>query len=136
MRFSLLFSAAFAALSIVSCGPDGMKLYPVEGKVLFDGVAPEGATIIFQPTAGGTMVPSGLVTADGGFKLKTHPHGEGAPPGEYAVLITWHPANARETGTAKNKLPAKYGDATKTTVPKVTVAAGPNQVPEIKLTSK
>jgi hypothetical protein len=129
---------ALAAAGGVSCEPSGPVLHPVRGSVQFEGQPAEGATVILEPVGGGgdTSKPSGTVGADGAFTVTTHPHGRGAPAGEYAVLVTWFPPDARSTDHPKNKLPAKYGDPAKTPVPKVTVAAGGTEIPPIQLTAK
>lgn len=104
---------AVAALTVASasCAP-GTKLSPVRGKV-FHGDAPAaGATVVFHPKGApaGAPTPSGAVGDDGTFALRTHPHGDGAPPGEYTVLVTWYPPDARSQENPKNKLPAKFAD--------------------------
>jgi hypothetical protein len=102
-------SAAFFALSCSS----GPKLYPVKGKVFHGDTPAEGATVVFhlKGAPANSPTPSGTVGADGSFVLSTYPQGEGAPPGDYVVLVTWFPPNARELENAKNKLPERYGTA-------------------------
>ena len=82
----------------------------------------------------GTLVPSGAVGADGSFTVSTHPHGPGAPAGEYLVLVSWYPSDGRSLANPKNKLPAKYEDPGKTPLPKVTVKPGPNDLGMLALT--
>jgi hypothetical protein len=127
---------SLVVFSILGCGPSGIALYPVRGSVHFEGQPAEGATVILDPVAGGEFKPSGTVAADGSFVVTTHPHGNGAPVGEYHVIITWYPEDARQSDRPKNKLPAKYGDSAKTPVPKVTVSTGSTDIPPIKLTAK
>jgi hypothetical protein len=125
------------AVGGLSCGPSGPVLHPVRGSVHYEGQPAEGATVILDPVGGGgTAKPSGTVAADGSFTVTTHPHGSGAPPGEYTVLISWFPPDARQSDNPKNKLPARYGDPAKTPVPKVTVSAGGTDIPPIQLTAK
>jgi hypothetical protein len=126
------------AVGGVSCGPSGPTLHPVRGSVHFDGQPAEGATVVLDPVGGGGDLskPSGTVSADGTFTVTTHPHGSGAVAGEYAVLVTWYPPDARSVDNPKNKLPAKYSDPAKTPVPKVTVPAGGTEIPPLKLTAK
>ena len=104
-------------IALTGCGPDGPKLSPVKGKVFHGDEPAEGATVVFQPKGDArpsTAPPSGTVRADGSFTLRTHPHGEGAPPGEYAVLVTWYPPGSREKENPKNQLPTKYSDPVRT----------------------
>jgi len=123
-------------LCCAACGASGPRLYPVQGKVLFDDAPPVGATVVLHPIDGpvGALTPSGNVEADGGFRLRTHPHGEGAPPGEYAVVVSWFPPNAREVENPRNKLPTRYGDPKTTPLPKVTIPEAPTTLETFRLT--
>jgi len=124
-------------LGLASCGPTGPKLHPVKGQVFYLDKPAEGAQVIFQPAgdvpAGGALTPSGTVAADGSFTLSTYPHGEGAPAGEYQVLVTWYPPNARELDNPVNKLPAKYGEPGSALL-KATVKEGDNVLEPFRLT--
>ena len=125
-----------ASCMLCGCGASGPKLNPVRGKVLFMDQPAEGATIVFQPKGGAnaaTTMPFGTVLADGSFSLTTDPHGEGAPAGDYSVLISWHPPDAREQNNPHNKLPAKYSDPTAPLLT-ATVQEGENDLPPFKLT--
>jgi hypothetical protein len=109
---------ALFVVALLGCGgSEGPKLSPVKGKVFHGDKPAEGAVVVFQPKskdAQATAAPTGTVQADGSFTLRTYPHGEGAPPGEYVVLVTWFPPEAREQANAKNKLPAKYSNPDQT----------------------
>jgi hypothetical protein len=121
-----------------ACSPAGPKLHPVRGSVLFNDQPAEGATVILDPV--GTYdvgaKPTGVVGADGAFTVQTHPHGDGAPAGEYAVLVTWYPPGSRGLDNPKNKLAAKYGDPALTPVPKIIVQPGRNDLEPVRLTGK
>ena len=119
-----------------SCGPSGPMLNPVRGQVLYMDQPAEGATVVFQPQGGAnsaTSMPFATVRADGSFALFTNPHGDGAPEGDYSVLISWYPPNAREQNNPRNKLPAKYSDPTAPLLT-ATVKKGENDLPPYKLT--
>jgi hypothetical protein len=112
----------------------GPQLYPVTGKVSFQGAPPEGATVVFVPTSGeNAKNASGAVQADGSYSLETYPHGPGAFPGDYLIAVTWFPSNAREQENPINKLPAKYADSTVSGL-KATVQEGPTEIPVLELT--
>jgi hypothetical protein len=119
---------------LVGCGPKGPVLHPVEGQVLFMGQPAAGAQVVFHPKdANANAIASATVKPDGTFIVTTYPHGEGAQEGEYDVLITWFPENARELDNPQNKLPAKYarqGEAQLT----ATVKAGKNKLEPFRLT--
>lgn len=122
-------------LFVVSCGSSGPRLYPVRGKILFQNAPAEGAVVVLhplEPKAGTALTPSGTAGPDGTFTLTTHPHGEGAPAGEYRVLITWFPPNAREVEKPMNKLPAKYSAADSPL--RATIAEGPTELKPFALT--
>ena len=121
------------ALLAASCGGGGPTLYPVNGKVLYNGQPAEGATVVLHPADASAPKPSGTVDADGSFTLRTHPHGEGAPAGDYAVVVTWYPPNSRGLENPKPKLPARYSDPTQSGL-KATVKTGPTELEPFQLT--
>ncbi|WP_410962276.1 hypothetical protein, partial [Salmonella sp. SAL4355] len=88
----------------------------------FEGQPAAGATVVLHPvdaaTSSSAAKPSGVVGADGTFTLATHPHGAGAPAGEYAVVVTWYHKGARQAENSQNKLPASYADPTQTPLPR------------------
>jgi hypothetical protein len=123
--------------ALAGCGTNGPKMFAVNGAVFVGDQPAEGATVVFQPkaTEPGALTPSGTVGADGTFRVSTHPHGEGAPPGEYAVLVTWYPADARGQDNPKNKLAAKYADPKQTPF-RVTVEAKSNELEPFRIGAK
>ena len=126
--------AACGALS--ACGKGGPDLHPVSGQVFFRDQPAAGAQVVFQPVGEASAQPerpTGTVGADGSFKLQTYPHGEGAPVGEYGVIISWMPENARDLPNPQNKLPAKYADMNSPAL-KATVKEGNNELPAFRLT--
>lgn len=123
-------------LVIAGCPRSSVKLYPVRGKVYFRGQPAAGAQVVFQPAGQEAYLgprPSGIVDEQGTFVLRTEPHGEGAPPGEYHVLISWYPPDAREQANPRNRLPAKYCDPTQPLL-KATVKAEATELPPFQLT--
>jgi hypothetical protein len=128
-------AAASACVLAASCGGSAGKLYPVTGKVFYMGQPAEGASVVFQPANSGpdSVMPFGTVGSDGTFKLSTRDRGDGAPAGEYVVLVTWFPPNARELDNPQNKLPGRYASPTETTL-KATVKEGPNELEPFQLT--
>lgn len=72
---------------------------------------------------------------DGSFSLTTYPPKEGAPEGEYRVVIIWTDPDARpdrQTGEVTNRLPARYADP-QTSGLRATVAKGPDNRPVFRL---
>lgn len=86
---SYLALASLGVLAVLSigCGKSGPQLTPVEGVVTLDGTPLEGATVLFQPDAGGKPAV-GLSDAAGKFVLKTLEEGDGAQVGMNSVSVT------------------------------------------------
>ena len=128
--------ALVLALGVASCGPSGPELHPVTGTVLLDGQPADGATVVFHPVGGGPDAPrpGAVAGKDGAFALNTHPHGAGAPAGEYTVLVTWL-VDGPGGGDGKNKVPARYADPTQSGL-RATVKPGPNQLEPFQLSKK
>lgn len=131
---------AALALASTSCGGSAPKLYLVTGQVLVDGQPAEGATIVFHPknSTPESLRPGAVVEKDGTFTLQTYPHGDGAPEGEYVVLVTWFedpPPGKEGPESPKSKLPLRYADAAQTDL-KATVKAGENKLEPFRLTKK
>jgi hypothetical protein len=140
-RGFLLLGLGLAMLFCLACGSGKRKLYPVRGKVVCDGKPAEDAIVTLhaldasQPMA---QVPTGRVKADGSFAIGTYEPEDGAPPGDYKVIIIWLPPDAlariSPDGRLPNKLPDLYSDA-KTTPLKIHVDEGPNELPPYDLPS-
>jgi hypothetical protein len=120
-----------------ACNESSVKLYPVKGQVLFKEQPANGAQVVFQ-LAGDDHAqdqgprPAATVAPDGSFTLRTEPHGAGAPPGEYVVLVTWYPPDGREQANPKNRLPIKYANPGRPLL-KATVKEGRNELEPFRL---
>jgi len=76
-----------ACVTSSGCGLGGPTLYPTAGRVEFEDRSPvRNGTIEFVPDDGGPS-PRGRVDADGRFELSSHAPGDGAPPGDYRVVV-------------------------------------------------
>jgi len=139
VRFVRLVLMCALATAFASCSKSSVKLYPVHGQVLFKDQPAEGAQVVFRPaqeSGEGKNRPMayGTVEKDGKFTLRTDPHGEGAPAGDYVVLITWYDTDPRDPEKHFNKLPAKYADQLNPVL-KVTVKEGNNDLEPFRLKS-
>lgn len=99
----------------------GPELEPVSGRVVYrDGTPVYPGSIWFVPDApgGDTMTPSegssSILDDSGSFRLRTYPHGDGAPAGPYKATLSLGPGSSPEL--------SKYAGPTTTplryTVPK------------------
>lgn len=118
-RRLLAVGVAAAALTCGACNNSGQ--YPVSGKVTYHGEPAAGATVTFV-RQGSTdrfaeTTSQGVVQDDGTFTL-SGPAGNGAPPGEYAVLVEWKEGAGAKRGrapalSAPDRLKKKYLDPNK-----------------------
>lgn len=78
-------------LVLPGCGSsDRVAVYPVRGKVLFDGQPMAGGgSISFVPMAAQKgKTAGGAIEEDGTFKMSTYGDGDGAMAGKFRVVIT------------------------------------------------
>ncbi len=94
----------FAALFLAGCGSSGsankLTTYKVSGKLTLGGTAVSGATVTFSPVEAGKPPAFGFTDAQGAFALTTYDFGDGAPEGEYKVMITKQAPGASSTNTS------------------------------------
>lgn len=89
------------AVLLAGCNDGRPTLYPVRGTVAFTNGEPvRNATIEFAPTAPGPS-PRARVDAQGRFELSTYEPADGAPAGEYRVVVAQSlPPDTARTGAA------------------------------------
>jgi hypothetical protein len=98
--------ACALASPCAGCG-ESNGLYPVYGKVNFQGEPAAGAVLYLHrigPDAAGGEVARGEVQSDGSFWIESGDQGAGAMPGQYAVLIEWRqgPLRTHRVETARS----------------------------------
>ena len=90
----MFFTLALVCLSILvftGCNNPDARFARVEGTITYNGVAVEGATVVFTPAGEGGEPATGLTGANGQFALTTPGAantGSGAIPAVYVVLVT------------------------------------------------
>src|SRR5262245_43645050 len=89
-----ILASLVAILARSGCGGDArVPVYPVTGKVTFQGQVPIGAQIVLHPVGGESadgVSPSGSVGSDGSFQITSYDPGDGAPHGEYVGTLEWY----------------------------------------------
>ncbi len=134
IRVSLLLIPAWLAL-VSGCGGGTATVgevpcSPAKGSLFIGEKPAAGATLICIPKteASGSLTPRPRATVgeDGSFALSTFGTGDGAPVGEYGLMIFW-PGNDSD-----DRLNGRYDSPAKTKQT-VTIAAGNNDLPPIKL---
>jgi hypothetical protein len=122
-------------LATTSCSGGKQKpVYPVKGKVLFEGRPAAGATVVFHakdPGENGTEQPYGVVADDGTFELTTYRARDGAPVNQYLVTVFLRKRDAGDDET--DLLPLRY-NATNESGLTAEVRAGTNDLPAFELT--
>src|SRR5207302_9683511 len=123
-------------LACASCGNE--KLYPVSGKVMYNGVPAEGAVVFLHRQRRDRVNDHrmmGIGQEDGSFELVCGPLGKGAPPGEYDVLIEWKQVSGQRKGRPQHgpdKFKGRYADP-KHPLLHATVEAKSNDPPPFEL---
>jgi hypothetical protein len=134
-----------AAIVLGGCSNSSVKLYPVQGTVLYKDKPAEGAQVVLRPpedpaapadptakdTKAALPIAYGTVAPDGTFNLHTE-QGEGAAAGDYVAFVTWYGPNPRDPEQRVSKLPTKYADP-EHPIFKVTVKAEKTELEPFKL---
>jgi hypothetical protein len=128
-------------LAPASCGGGGPRLYPVRGRVLYQGQPANGAIVFFHPlgesrhddASAASSRPMGKVGPDGSFELTTAERGKGAPAGRYAVTVVWKSRSPAGDDDERNLLPQRYMFPTGSQLI-AEVKEGPNELPPFLLT--
>ena len=137
----VLLVAGMVALALRPASP---RLYPVQGKLLYQGKPAAGAVVVFHPVGADLRArrPNAQVGPDGSFSLVTADRA-GAAPGEYVITVFWPmdlpPPNPREPLTrlkrgieaTPDRLSGRY--AGQTTSALTAQVAGPTNLPLIDL---
>lgn len=102
---------------------------PAAGQILVNGKPVKMANIVlFHDGDWGTktVVPSAWTDDEGRFKLSTYAAGDGAPAGDYKVIVEWFPHRKGKDDGA-DALGGKYANRTNTPL-KAHIEKGPNEL--------
>lgn len=127
---------------VVGCHskPESLEVFPVRGHILVGGKVPEGAEIQLVPNAPladplhRAIEPYGIVQASGAFAIGTYAADDGAPLGDYRLLVKW-PKITIEGGEniyGPDHLRGRYSNL-ETPVATVTVTNKENVIPDINI---
>ena len=128
------------SLGIGRGGPERLAVYPVTGRLQFEGEPAAGATIVLHPQDPSLSArPRATVEPDGSIVVTTYEPGDGAPAGEYKATLEWRRlVDGQETGDDSlpppNVLPAAYASP-RTTPVTLIIEEGENEFPSIKFSN-
>lgn len=126
-RTVALLSLGSACLILAGCGGGGENrkaCFPVSGELFVGGQPAAGAQVVLFPKQNAVAAewekgfPRGWVDATGGFRIGTYETDDGAPPGEYAAVVTWpNESNEEEADSAeRDRLRGRYADPAKSSL--------------------
>ena len=124
-------------LMLPGCSKDNIVIqtHKISGRILYDGKAAEGVSVYFGPIAAPRVPdipanPYGVTDKQGRFTISTYGEGDGAPQGEYQIMMIWVDKNSKEESS-----PDKfYGwfDAVNSKI-MVQIKDGVNEIPDIQV---
>lgn len=142
-RFAATYLLTASLFVATGCGksqdPNRLPVFPTTGMVTFQGKAPAGALVVLHPKVvtpkNESIRPRAYVQPDGSFELSSYESNDGAPVGDYAVVMVW-PKTIKgpdgSSGPGPNILPPKYSRP-ETSPAVVKIAEGANQLQPIVL---
>lgn len=139
----IFLAAAFAVATFASgsCArkPPRVRVYPVHGKLVVDGVPATRAIVYFHPNCpipGANPLPFGVVEPDGTYRPATYVANDGLPVGEYRVTVVWprYVAFDGQEIPSDDRLQGKYADPSRPVLT-VTVGSKNNELPTVDLKS-
>lgn len=112
---SVCLFAMLVPLGVAGCS-QGSGTVPVNGVLLFeDGKPVSGASIRFMPVASTGREATGYTGKEGEFSLSSYRQGDGALPGDYAVVVSkGNPASQGDPAAGANPSPEEMAKAMKT----------------------
>jgi hypothetical protein len=78
--------AGCCLLALAGCGSK-LTVYPVKGRVTFNGKPVTMGTVAFHAADDRVPLVRGELQADGSFELTTYRKGDGAAPGKYQITV-------------------------------------------------
>jgi hypothetical protein len=137
-RFHSLLAILALAVLCPACSSGRKAVNPVRGQILVDGKPAAQAQVLFHPAgkADEQLQPAGQTDDQGYFNLTTYANGDGAPEGDYTVTVTWFRVFRQgDEVSSRNVLPRRYA-VPESSLLKVTVNKGKNELSALQLTSR
>ncbi|HLW65670.1 MAG TPA: hypothetical protein VKS79_10150 [Gemmataceae bacterium] len=131
--FRWLLVVLLALLPLACRSKSESRVYPVRGKVFYQGKPASGAIVFFFPAGTGPakVMPHAVVEDNGSFQLTTYKVNDGAPPGMYGVTVSWtKPGHGDNDG--ETLIPIEYGDPQSSGL-QAEVKEQPNELPPFEL---
>jgi hypothetical protein len=140
LRVAVQLLAVLSLVTVGGCGDGKLAVYSVSGVVKVDSKPADGAMVIFCPTDGSEELlklrPYAFTDPDGKYQLTTFDQGDGAPAGNYKVIIQW-PAKTgadQRGGTGPDRLRGRYMNLERSQL--TAKVDDDTEVPPFELTSK
>lgn len=113
--------------------PERIPTYPVTGSLHIDGQPAAGTMIKFYDPQNRGRMPAATVRADGTFSASFYTSEDGAPTGEYQLLVLWM-TPPPGGGLPVDRLQGRFADPARS-VRTINVIAGENRLEPIDLDS-
>lgn len=125
-----------AAAAAVGCAEPQAPVFPVTGRVTYQGKPAAGAQVFLnavKPNEIDDVSANATVKDDGAYAITTYEPGDGAPAGDYVVTVQWFKfvTNDGGSGAGPNVMPKEYASPASSPV-KVSVS-GPTEIPPIAI---
>lgn len=112
---------------------DRVATFPVHGKLVINGAPAPGAMVKFIAEQHEGRVPTAIVREDGSFSASYYDTEDGAPAGEYKLLVVWM-LPPPEGGLAQDVLGGRYLDPARP-VATITVHPTENRLSPLELSA-
>jgi hypothetical protein len=136
----LTWLAIALATTLTGCGQAKQPwehVYRASGIVTFQGQPLAGAVVTLIPEDGdfpNTVRPTAITDEEGAFEIGTYSTADGAPAGDYKVLVLHYPVvgSPNNPHAGPNDLPSQYARPETTTL-KVTIGEAETEIPPLEL---
>ena len=112
-------------------GATRIPTFPVQGRLLIDGAPAAGAMVKFYSQQQSGRIATAIVREDGTFSASFYDNEDGAPAGEYKLLVVWM-QTPPQGGLAQDCLGGRFLDPSKP-VATITAMEGENRLDTIEL---